>query len=271
MLLQIELSLNLLVSVITSKHFQPDQCIAYYTPHKYINLQISPMAEKYPVILNDFTCSHGCRQFIVEDPPLLLIFKQFSPYHSCMIQNRNTDIKAIIILKETNIYLHQLQPYNYGLNVVIIDAVTAQDHFDILVYSNLDQNVFATLNSWDVKSKKFIYNSPENSIDRFFDNYWSKYPGTIINIEVNLDYPLLHIHIINNNVNFVALDIIFINLFAKYLNISTIVLAKNESIIHASFVKPSFFLAARSSIQAYNPQTYAATHYILVYYVPKPK
>lgn len=155
---------------------------------------------------------------------------------------------------------------------ITVDVEALKLHENYTRYAAYDDNDIGIIKL----SKTLHLNNNINPIclpnpDRFFDNYWSKYPGTIINIEVNLDYPLLHIHLINNNVNFVALDIIFINLFAKYLNISTIVLAKNESIIHASFVKPSFFLAARSSIQAYNPQTYAATHYILVYYVPKPK
>lgn len=263
----IELSLNLLIKVIATVNFQHDQCIAHYSPNPR---SISPLSDSFPVVLNDYQCKHGCRQYIVENPLKYIPNNKrgqinFNPFKTCMVQQRNSDMKAIIILNTKSLQAYLNNPGNFGINVVII--MSNDKYFYIFGHTDLARKKLVVLNRWEIIKTRFTNEPGSVGIDGFFDDRWTKYPNAAIKLQIHAYYPF---KIITNSGYLHGVDSYIIEHFATYLKVLLHPEVINEDFIAIANEKGAFLLADRTSNQAQFPQTYPATIFSQVFVVPKP-
>lgn len=264
-----ELALNLLINTIATVHFQSDQCIAYYKPYLHPSIdRLSPLSQSFPVVLNDFQCKHGCRQYIVENP-FIFVSTNFTLFRTCMVRQRNTDMKVIVVLHNMNINIYSILNGDVGIHVIII--IKYPEFFHIYGFANLEQTEFVLLNRWNILEPQF-YNDPDSvSVEAFFDDRWKQYPNARINLDVSADNLFMYLEKSEMGHILYAVDIYMVFLFTKYLNIQFKYNFAREDVIAAGGEKKAFFLAHRSSSQVYFPQTYPTAIFSNVYAIPKPK
>lgn len=259
-----ESSINLLINLIATIHFHPDQCIAYYNDETAIFPQrISPLSQQFPVVINDYECKHGCRQYIVENSYMYDI-SEYNPFGNCMIQQRNTDMKVIIILSENSLDMYRSMPGDFGINVVII--IPSESYYYIIGHEDLTQTGLVLLNRWSIIGHRF---TNEPGIDKFFDARWKKDPNACINLEVHAGYRHIF-YSISDSLTVYSVDINIVYHFAMYLKVRFLITMINENILGVADQREAFLLADRTSNQVQFPQTYPATTFSYVYIVPKP-
>lgn len=259
-----ELSVNLLINVIATLNFQHDQCIAYYSPNENpYPYRISPLSQSFPVVLNDYECKHGCRQYIVENPQTYLL-TEFNPFRTCMVRQRNADMKAILMLGDS-LNMYRNLPGDFGINVVIIVAI--KYYYYVYGHTDLAREELVVLNRWHTMTRQFVSDPGSVRTDTFFDNRWKNHPNTKIYFEIEVYYP--HMFPTASN-GIYGVDVNIIYHYTRYVKVLYGLDFINETFIQAAFEKGAFLLARRTSNQIYFPQTYPTTIISYAFAVPKP-
>lgn len=265
-----ELSLNLLINTIASVHFQNDLCIAYYKPFFQTNdIKVWPLSQSFPVVLNDLQCQHGCRQYILENP-FIFIMTYFNPFKTCMVRQRNADMKAIVVLLyKTSMEQYSIFHGDLGIHEVVI--IQYPDSFNIYGFANLDKTKHVLLNRWNIVGHRFTNEPGTVGIEAFFDDRWKHCPNASINLDISEYYPFKFLKIKEVGYSLKSAEAYILYYFTIYLNIQFKFSFSKETVVEAGLEKNAFYLAHRSSSQVYFPQTYPTIFFSIVYAVPKPK